>query len=273
MEAITKFSQKGKVIEDLLKLRDAPVALKVLYEGDELPEGAIRPLRDLGQHYAMCQAMTLVRKSRKTVAMLKEDNWCLWPLISYGITKLDEEDDALLGGMHFYRDTQVSCRYFRDEYPMLNSERTVIGYVMAPLSDCPFVPELVCIYCSVAQLRTLLMASKYESGEIAGSSLDTCASCVHGQIPVLRGEMAYNLSIPDPGEYERGLCDENDMIFNVSGDRVEELTRGLQSLKDIGFGYGQLHMDMNLDYARPKFYNSMFEKWGLDSGEEWAPRV
>ena len=271
MMTVSEYKRSGVELERLLNLREAPVAMKLLYEGDLMPEGSFSLLKKTGKHYAMCQAMTLVRRGRKSVTMFKEDNWCLWPLISYGITELDEADYELLGGRHFYKDQEISHKYFRDEYPRLNTDKKVIGFTMAPLSDCAFVPDIVCIYCNVAQLRSLLMASKYESGLIADSSLDTCASCVHGQIPVLNGTTPYNLSIPDPGEYERGLCDENDMIFNVSGDRIDELVRGLASLGTMGFGYGQLMMDMKLDYARPEFYNSMFEKWGLERGELWSP--
>ena len=271
MTAISEFNRNGARLEQLLNLREAAVAMKVMYEGDAIPEGSFSPLEKTGKHYAMCQAMTLVRRGRKALTMFKEDNWCLWPLISYGITELDEDDYELLGGNHFYKDREISHKYFREEYPRLKSDKKVVGFTMAPLSDCAFEPDIVCIYCSVAQLRSLLMASKYESGQIAGSALDTCASCVHGQIPVLNGTMPYNLSIPDPGEYERGLCDENDMIFNVRGDRVAELVAGLSSLGSIGFGYGSLMMDMNLDYSRPEFYNSMFEKWGLERGAVWNP--
>ena len=269
MTAISEYNSNGAALERLLNLREAAVAMKVMYEGDKAPEGSFSPLEKTGRHYAMCQAMTLVRRGRKAVTMLKEDNWCIWPLISYGITGLDAEDFELLGDKHFYKDRDVSFKYFKDEYPRLKTDKKVIGFTMAPLSICNFEPDIVCIYCNVGQLRSLLMASKYESGLIAGSSLDTCASCVHGQIPVLNGDAPYNLSIPDPGEYERGLCDENEMIFNVSGDRVAELVRGLESLGGKGFGYGQLMMDMNLDYARPEFYNSMFEKWGLERGTVW----
>lgn len=266
-----EYSGFGEELEQMLFMRDAAVAMKVLYEGDPVPDGCEPLLQTTGKHYALCQAMTLARRGRKSMLLRKEDNWCIWPLISYGLTPIDEADMELLGGRHFYKDEARSHKYFREEFPHLKAERKAVAFALAPLSACTFVPDIVCIYCTVAQLRTLVMASKYESGIVAPAALDTCASCVHGQIPVLNGETPYNLSIPDPGEYERGLCDENELIFNVKGDRVEELVQGLRSLKSIGFGYGQLTMDMKADYARPEFYNSMFEKWGLPRGETWIP--
>ncbi|NLB28823.1 MAG: DUF169 domain-containing protein [Clostridiales bacterium] len=268
---VGEYNAHGAELERLLLLRDAPVAMKVLYEGDEPPEDAVSLLRETGRHFALCQTTALVRRGRKSVVMYKEDHWCIWPLISYGITTLDEADYELLGDKHFYKDAEVSHRYFKEEYPHLKTDKSVVGLALAPLASCTFEPDIVCIYCYPAQLRSLLMASKYESGAIATSALDTCASCVHGQIPVLNGETPYNLSIPDPGEYERGLCDENELIFNVRGDRTGEQVQGLKALNDRGFGYSQLTMDMKPDYARPEFYNSMVEKWGLERGEVWIP--
>lgn len=269
MTEIHEINAWGEELETLLKLKDAPVALKVLYEGDDSPQDL--PLPNQGKHYAMCQAITLARHYRKAITLTKEDNWCLWPLISYGITTLDKEDDALLADKHFYKDRNASIHYFHSDYPRLKTDRKATGFALAPLSSCAFEPDMVMLYCYPGQLRSLIMAAKYESGIVPDASLDTCASCVHGQIPVLNGEKPYNISIPDPGEYERGLVDEDMMIFNFRADRLEELLRGLRALRGMGFGHGQLTMDMNLDYARPEFYNHMFEKWGLPRGDTWIP--
>ena len=197
---IHDYSRYGSELEKLLALRDAPVALKVLYKDDVPPSGSLRPYQDTKKHYAMCQAMMAARHNRKTITMLKEDHWCIWPLISYKMVELDEGDMRYLGGLHFYKDTEVSHKYFREEYPKLNSEKEVSGFLLGPLSECTFEPDIVCIYCNPGRLRSLLMATKYETGEILEPSLDTCGSCVHATIPVLNGIKPYNLSIPDPGE-------------------------------------------------------------------------
>lgn len=272
MSEIIEYTRPGEELERSLSLREAPIALKLLYKGDEIPQSLLRPHRDMKRHLAFCQALTMVRHNRKSIAMLKEDNWCIWPMISFDIVPLDESDCRLLGDKHFMRDPEASRKYFAQDYPRLNSDREVVGFALAPLSDCSFEPDIIIIYCYPGQLRSLLMASKYETGNTVQSSLDTCASCVHAAIPVLNNEMPYNVSIPDPGDYERGLSDENYMIFTMRGDRLNEIMRGIHTLMKMGFGYRQLTMDMNLNYPRPEFYIKMFEKWGLEKGETWAPR-
>ena len=268
--SIIELQKLGAELEQLLNLRDAPVGLKVLYEGDALPDNTQRPLRDSNKHYAMCQAMMAARHNRKSITLLKEDHWCIWPLISFRMVTLDEGDMKYLGDKHFMRDPEKSMKYFREEYPRLDTDREVLGFTLAPLSNIGFEPDIITVYCRPGQLRGLLMASKFETGRVADASLDTCASCVHGIIPVLNGEKPYNLSIPDPGEYERSLCDEDEMIFTFRADRLEELMNGLRTMDKNGFGYRQLTLDMNLEYARPAFYADMFEKWGLPRGELWG---
>jgi hypothetical protein len=75
--------------------------------------------------------------------------------------------------------------------------------------------------------------------------------------------------VPDPGEYERGLTDEDEMILSVPADELGDLVEGLQLLSDRSFGYRQLHMEMKTDFPRPQFYDDLFKAWGLDTGEVW----
>jgi uncharacterized protein (DUF169 family) len=261
------FNEMGEKLERLLLLRYSPIALKVLHEGDEIPEGTIRPKRDRGEHLAMCQAFAKVRRDRAAITMLKEDHWCVWPLISYGLVRLEEEDYENLGSKFFVKDPKWGVEYFRKDYPMLN-DTNVIGFSIAPLKSCTFVPDLVCTYCRPAQIRTFQMAAKFQTGKMLEVRLDPVDSCVHSTIPVLNGQ-DYNITFPDPGEYERGLTDEDEVMFTLRIGKLEELTEGIKMLSRVGFGYKGLKMEMATDFPRPEFYNKMFEKWGLETGPEW----
>ena len=115
------------------------------------------------------------------------------------------------------------------------------------------------------------MASKFYTGNITGASFDTCDSCGAALLPILNGEKLFNVSMPDAGEYERSLCGENEMIFTFAGAELENMLESARGLTKMGFGFKQLAYDIRPDYARPKFYQDMFEKWGLETGEEWIP--
>ena len=259
----------GKELEALYCLRTSPLVIRLI-DRAETPEGCVQPSAE-GKHYALCQALAFVRRTRNHLAVFPEDHWCLWPVINFRLRTLDEEDRKYVGSGYFIRDPQVSYRHFCEKFPYIREELKKEGMAIAPLESCTFLPDAVMIYCEPGQLRQLLMASKYHSGEISSASLDTCDSCGAALVPVLNGEMPYNVSMPDAGEYERSLCGENEMIFTFAGEELAKLTQAARDLTAAGFGYKQLAYDIRPDYARPKFYNDMFAKWGLETGEEWIP--
>ena len=259
----------GAELENLYLLKTAPLAIRLVNK-DEVPEGCVQPSQS-GTHYALCQALAFVRRTRNHLAMFAEDHWCLWPVINFRIRELDEGDKKYVGSGYFIRDRELSYRHFCQEFPYILEEKKKEGMVIAPLATCNFVPEAVMIYCEPSQLRQLLMASKWHSGNITGACLDTCDSCGAALVPVLNGEMPYNVSMPDAGEFERSLCCENEMIYTLAGEMLEPFITAGRQLAAAGFGLKQLAYDIRPDYARPKFYNNMFEKWGLETGVEWIP--
>ena len=97
MTTIKQFNDYGKTLEDLLLLRTSPIAVKMIEKEADIPDGAFRPKRDRGYHYSQCQAFALSRRERKTVAMLKEDNWCPAPVTAYGLDERPERPDMRPG--------------------------------------------------------------------------------------------------------------------------------------------------------------------------------
>ncbi len=265
---VEEVNQLGKDLNENLILRYSPIAMKLLYSEDEIPEGSMRPYRDRGDRLAMCQAYAMVRRSRVSLTMLKEDHWCVWPLVSYGLVTLDEGDYEYMGTKFFMKDPERSKKFLKEEYPILKGDKKPIGFSLAPLESCNFVPDLVTVYCTPAQIRSILMAAKFGTGDMLPVTLDPVDSCVHSSIPVLNGK-DYNITFPDPGEYERGLTDENEVMFTLRGDRLQPLVSDMKAISSFGFGFRQLAMDMPMNFPRPEFYNVMFEKWGLGSGEVW----
>jgi uncharacterized protein (DUF169 family) len=268
MPTIEEFNALGHELERLLILRYSPIAMKLIYSEEEIPEGSMRPYKDKGGHLAMCQAFAMVRRERKAITMLKEDHWCVWPLVSYGLIDLDEDDYEYMGTKFFFADDRRSVKFLREEYPMLNAEKKPIGFTLAPLRSCNFVPDIVCTYCRPAQIRSIMMAMKFKTGEMLNVTLDPVDSCVHSTIPVLKGK-DFNITFPDPGEYERALCDEDEVMFTMRSEKVSDIVEVLKLLSNVNFGYQEMAMGIQYDTPRPEFYNVMFDKWGLQTGEQW----
>jgi uncharacterized protein (DUF169 family) len=242
---LSEFNRYGEELEDILRLRTSPVAVKMLEKEEDIPEEAIRPFRDRGYHLAQCQAFAMSRRQRETVAMLKEDHWCPAAMIAYGMVEMPEDT----GGQ-----TIDPCDCFElGKY---------IGILTTPLKSATFVPDVAIIYSNTAQLRSLLLAMKREDRQLVESRFFP-PSCGYAVVNVMQTGH-YWAVLPDPGEYQRALCGEDEMMFAVPATRLAGLVEDLKKFQEQGFAYHNSYQLMQPDFARPDFYKKMFRAWGLD---------
>ena len=218
MTAHSEFNTYGTDLEQFLCLRTYPIAIKMLESESEVPEGAVRPKKDRDEHYAVCQAFALARRQGMTIAMFLEDHWCFEPIISYGLVETPQDYLEGSTSSFFIADKQAAEEHSRQmtrlpvgQYP---------GMVMGPLKSANFEPDLVMIYCNSAQLRHLLLALRYLHGTQVTSTLDPIGSCVHSVVPsLLNGEC--QVTVPDPGDFERAGAQEDEMVLTVPRNRLE----------------------------------------------------
>jgi uncharacterized protein (DUF169 family) len=241
MSTISEFNKYGEELEKILILRTSPIAVKMLEKEADIPKGAMRPKKDRGNHIAQCQAFALSRRDGLTVAMLKEDNWCPTSVIAYG---LEKKPESLASWVHPY-----NC-FEHGKY---------VGIVTAPLKTANFLPDVVIAYLRPSQLRSLLLSLKVtDVPQVSGHYFPP--SCGWSVVePMLTNK--YWAVIPDPGEYQRALTDEGDMIFSVPQGKMQTLMTGL---KQGGmFTYRDHHMAMLPDFEQPQFYKDLFKSWGI----------
>jgi uncharacterized protein (DUF169 family) len=245
MTTLSEFNQYGEDLEKYLMLRTSPIAVKMLEKEADIPKEAIRPKRDRGYHIAQCQAFALSRREGTTVAMLKQDNWCPTAVMAYGLVKRPESVE------------KWSHPYDCFEYGKY------VGIVTAPLKSASFVPDVVIIYAKPAQLRGLLLSMKVaDVPSVQGHFFPP--SCGWSVVnPMKTGQ--YWLVIPDPGEYQRALTEEGDMMFSVPQNKMQVMMAGLKQNEHGPFPYRDHQMFMMPDFPLPDFYKEMFKSWGMDT--------
>ena len=250
MTTITEYRQYGEDLEKLLKLRTSPIAVKMLEKEEDIPEDAVRPKRDRGYHLAQCQAFAMSRREKDTIAMLKEDNWCPGPLTAYGIMERPQGQNS--------RERQ-SVPYSSFDYGKY------IGIMTAPLITTNFEPDVVIIYSNTAQLRSILLTIRNEERSLIESNFFpiSCASAVVS--PILTGK--YWITLPDPGEYERALGGEDEMMFSVPREKMEEFMTDFKKAQEGSWGYAHFNYIIRPDFPQPELYKTVFKQWGLDVKE------
>ena len=246
MTTLKEYNSYGEDLERLLLLRTSPIAVKMLEKEEDIPEGAIRPKKDRGYHLAQCQTFAMSRRQRASIAMLKEDNWCWAPLMGYGL--VENPHDPFVDG--------------HTSFPCLEYGK-YIGIVSAPLRTANFEPDLVLIYSNTAQLRSILSVIKYQEKSLVTSEFDPIDSCIYSVVPVLLTGQ-YRITLPDPGDYQRAMAGEDEIIFSVPRDKMEGLASGLRQLEERKSGYAYHTMEMRPDFPQPEFYKRLFKMWGLD---------
>ena len=264
-----KNATDSRELHKLLLLRFEPIAIKMIENESDIPEKAIRPMRDLGKHMALCQAFSMSRRQNKTVYLDKNTHWCWNPLIGLGHvdcsvgTETFEVVCSVLG-----MENIDDARAFFANFPRFEKD-TYQGIVTAPLCDCTFEPDVVLIYSNNAQLRSMLWGIKYKTGKLVETKMDAIDSCVYAIVPPMQnGE--YRVTLPDIGEFERAVPGEDEIILSVPKGRTDELISGLHYFEDVvKMGYTQLIRELDLDYTRPPFYNTLYKLWGLDQGQDW----
>lgn len=263
MTKLSQINRYGEEIEQRLLLKTSPIAIKLIKKEADIPEGAIRPKRDLGVHVGLCQGFAMSRRELATIAMLKEDNWCYVPVLAFGLSRPPE---AYLEGNAEYparvADREASKKLAQNS-PRLEYGKC-IGVASAPLKKANFVPDLVVIYCNSAQLRCLLVAIRYKEGYQVTSTLEPGGACVQSTVPVIKsGEC--QVSVPCGGDRKHALAQDDEMIFSVPIDKLEDLMLGLRHFDEGSVGSIRLSPEMRPEYTLARFYAEMGGLLGMDT--------
>jgi len=264
MPTLSDFNRYGEELEKRLQLKTFPLALKMLKRERDIPEGAIRPKRDLGFHLALCQGFAMSRREGALVAMMKEDNWCYPPVIALGLAEPPEY--YLKGHTDFPLriGSLEAAKNLADKSPRLEYGKYA-GIVSAPLKTASFEPDLVIIYCNSAQLRSLLSGIRYKEGYQVTSTLEPHAACVQSTVPVVQSGNC-QVTVPCIGDRKWALAQDDEMIFSVPKNKLEDLLLGVRFFDEAGFGF-PINFAMKPEYPLTENYLKVGRMVGMEVHE------
>lgn len=264
MTDLQKMHKDAADLEKYLRLQTFPLAIKLLRSEAEIPAGAMRPKRDEGSQYNLCQTFALSRRNGRTIAMLKEDMYCFEPVIGYG---MGEPPREFLDGQNRYPgdvETEEAGRRYAEQFPRLETGQ-YIGVISAPLATAAFEPDVVTIYCNSAQLVVLLMAREYKTGENLPTALSGHAACVYGVIPAVKDGVC-QVAVPCRGDHITAMAGDDEMIFTVPMNKFDEFMTGLRTIVEGEGKLTRLPMihELRPGAVQPPSYFRMAELMGMD---------
>ena len=258
---IQQLHKKAEELERLLRLQSFPVGVKLLKGVDEMPEGAQRPMKDMGYHLSLCQAIALARRNGMTVCETKEDMWCFEPVLALGFEKPPQR---FLDGYNRYpfnsSSLEAGAEWARN-FPMIEHGQ-YSAIVIAPLGKINFQPDIFLLYGEPYKMRMILTAKLWLDGKDITPTVSPNAACCYSVVPTVK-DRVWQIAFPCYGDTSRAACNFSEMIFSAPIEILDDLLRGLRASEERGHGMPQ-RVDMLSEYPAPESYVEIGKLIGMD---------
>ncbi|MFC1992617.1 DUF169 domain-containing protein [Chloroflexota bacterium] len=261
MISLQEVHEYGTELEQWLRMRVHPIAIKMLKSKEEVPEGAIIPARDWGHKYSLCQAFARSQRDGLTIAMFKEDMWCFEPVVGLGLA---ERIPYFLEGHHRYpdsvrdlKDAAVWCQ----NMPYLEYGKYQ-GIVSAPINTCSFMPDVVVMHVNGLQTSQLLIIKCWIDGKDVHSQLSGHAACVYCTVPaILKRECT--VAIPCKGDRRLAFAQDDEILFSLLPEMLPDFIAGVRFLQEHQWGL-PLIQEFKEEYSLKPAYAKFGEMLGMD---------
>jgi uncharacterized protein (DUF169 family) len=256
------YNELGKQIEEHIRPKSYPLAIRLLKDPRDIPSNAKRPKQDFGACLATCQSFALSRKFGETVAQLFEDMWCPEPVIGFGLA---DPPQFFLDGHNRFPDgvkTLQAGATWAHDFPRFPVGQYV-GIVSAPLTTASFEPDVAIVYCDSAQILKLLLGIAYEDGRDITTVLGGHAACVYAVVPAIEKGQC-QIAIPCRGDRGRAGAQDDELIFAVPQAQISRLVSGL---KQSGTGSIPTRFSMKSEYRLSESYAEMARLMGMKNAD------
>jgi len=225
---------QGMEINKRIKPRTPPLAIKLVKDSKEIPDGALRPVKDFGGKMLMCQVWNMAREYGWTIGMTYEDVKGLCPApIAFGWGELEDEEDIATAWIEFnlYSNHEIAKKVL-EGVPKFE-KRKYVGMVVSPIELAEMAPDVIMVYCNPAAAMVLSVVSLYKRGKRIASGTDGIMSCADS---IIKSMVEYEptVAIPGYGEKKWSRTQDDEMIFSIPRERLGEIIEGFDAIE---FGY------------------------------------
>jgi uncharacterized protein (DUF169 family) len=229
MDALSEWADLGKELSSWIRPRSFPLAIKLVKPGETFPEKAHFPLKDMGIKITLCQAFTMSRLYRQTIAMGKEDAvFCPGPLL-WGWEEMEDERELVnfwVKDLPFFESQELGMKTLKALPRFAKGE--IVGMVVSPLEWTRVVPDVVMIYVNPAQAMRLVHGTIFKEGGVVNSSFTgLAASCAEGVIEAYQKGVS-RVVLPGAGDRVVAMDQDDEIIFVLPGGKLAALVDGVR---------------------------------------------
>ncbi len=255
---MTDLKKLQEALDKYVRLTHFPTAVKMVKQGEPLPDKVRRPSKDFGEQIAICQGFAFARRYGWTLAIGREDISCPLAKIVWGFEPML---DYYLNGMTcagMYTETPAAGAV--SEAQVARFEHGQYGYVVAaPLHRADFEPDVVVVYGNSAQVMRLVVAALYKRGGRIHSSFAGRIDCADEVIETMQKD-DYQVVLPCNGDRIFAQTQDDEMAFTIPASKIDELVEGLEQTQKNGIRY-PIPSWLRYTGQFPEKYTKMEELW------------
>lgn len=226
-EADERFREWSRTLRETLGLETQPVAITLVEDPDQAPEGVSRPDQPLRHCVSIHEAT-----QGATLFVPPEGHACAAGKAALGIESLPEKvANGTVPHMHGLASTQEAAARIMDEIPKLPAGSTV-GTLVAPLASTPLEPDVVVLVARPERAMWATNALLYEDGgpRVSADFAGMQASCGDATArPTIEGEV--NLSPGCYGCRSAGKLQDEELYVGIPIERMDEVVDGIEGLE------------------------------------------
>jgi uncharacterized protein (DUF169 family) len=263
MAMASKTKEMADFISNTLRLKTFPVAVKFLQDQADFPSKTRQPSVVLGKRVTICQGVTMARNYGWTVGLTRDDLICVPAMIVFGFTEVSDQPETL-GNLfceaEFAKDREAGKKEAESMSRLEKGEYQAM--VLAPLEKSLFEPDTVVIYGNPAQIVRSVVALVYEEKRRITGNFGGKVECSEYLIAPFKTQSP-RVVIPGMGDRIFSMTQDDEMVFALPGEILEELVQGLKdSGKKIGARY-PITFYQNFQPEFPKLYQDFAKTLGL----------
>jgi uncharacterized protein (DUF169 family) len=248
-----------KALTDHVRPGTFPLAIRMMAEGEPLPEKTRRPKKDFGHTVAVCQTFSIARRYGWSIAVGADDVGCPLALTAFGFKP--EVSGFSCGSMcsGMFTENESAGAVTESQVPKFSFQQ--YKYILAaPISRASFEPHLYLIYGNSAQVMRLMTAYLWQDGGYLTSRFsgrldcaDICIETMHTGKP--------QVILPCYGDRVFGQTQDDEMAFTIPAGLEEQMIAGFAGTHAGGIRYP---MPSFLRYQPifPDHYYKLFDEWG-----------
>lgn len=216
---IEKINKFGVELKELLKLETLPVAVGLVTDMNDIPEG-MKKLDHVTRH---CQMVDNVRRSGEEFYATIEEQQCRGGAAVMGMTEMA---DQLKSGEFYYGlksfSSVESAKATMDKIPEIKDKNTK-ALMYAPLEKASFIPDVVIFIAKPKKAMELSQTLLYEKGgRIDANFAGKQSLCGDGvALPYLSGEPSVTVGCGGSRNYTQ--IQEEEMVISIPIGKLEEL--------------------------------------------------